>query len=62
MFVAPRVGESKGESFLEEEEDGSVENLRRRPVTACDTVEGMAQDEERDVGVLVPVPDDVFSG
>lgn len=45
-----------------EEEEGSAEKRRSRPVTACDTVlvEGMAQvEEERDVGVLVPDRDDV---
>ena len=56
VLAAPNVGDCIVELFFEAE--GSVEKRRRRPVTAWDTVEGMAQEVEagREGG-----RDDVFS-
>ncbi len=62
-FTEPNLGELRGDWVFGDDEEGSVENRRRRPVTACETVVGTLQELDREVGVLVPVfvpePDDV---
>ena len=40
--------------------DGSAENRRKRPVTACETEVGTVQEEERE-GVFVPEEEGVRS-